>query len=74
MFPLPLEVRMAWESDGSRGEEEKPGPREIFLARKERGRGRSWVRNRRGIPGRGWPRGVRSLRIPVAEDRGEMDE
>lgn len=39
---------MAWESDGSRGEEEKPGPREIFLARKERGRGRSWVRNRRG--------------------------
>ena len=48
LFPLPLEVRMAWESDGSRGEEAKPGPREIFLASKERGRGRSWVQNRRG--------------------------
>lgn len=48
LFPLPLEVRMAWESSGSRGEEAKSRPREIFLARKARGRGRSWVQNRRG--------------------------
>ena len=27
-----------------------------------------------GVPGRGWPKGVRRLRIPVAEDRGEMRE
>lgn len=47
LFPLPMEVRMAWESAGSRGEEAKPRPREIFLARKAQGKGRSWVRNRR---------------------------
>lgn len=38
---------MAWESAGSREEEAKPRPREIFLARKARGRGRSWVQNGR---------------------------
>lgn len=57
----------------SRGEEAKPRPREIFLARKERGKGDPGSRIG-GVPGRGWPIGVRSLGIPVAEDRGEMDE
>lgn len=63
---------MAWESAGSREEAAKLRPREIFLARKERGRGRAWVQNR--LPWRGWPRGVRSLGIPVSENRGEMGE
>lgn len=51
---------MAWESADSTEEEAKPRPREIFLARKARGRGDPGSRIG-GVPGRGWPSGVRSL-------------
>lgn len=47
-IPPPIGVRKAWESASSRGEEAKPRPREIFLAKKARGRGRSWAQNRKG--------------------------
>lgn len=70
VIPPPVGVRMAWESASSREGEAKPRPREIFLARKARGRGSSWAGT--GVPGRGWRRGVRS--IPVTEDRGGMGE
>lgn len=42
---------MAWESSGSRGEEAKPRPREIFLARKARGRGEILGVEQDGYPG-----------------------
>lgn len=72
---------MAWESAGSRGEEAKPRPREIFLVRKARGRGRSRIQNRRGTremlakrhekpPDSGRRGQGRNGRLDSAEERG----
>lgn len=55
VIPLPSEVRMAWESAGSREEGAKPSPREIFPARKARGRGGPGSRTGE-TPRRGWAR------------------
>lgn len=71
LLPLPLEVRMAWESAGSGEEEAKPRPREIFLARKARGRGDPGARAG-DMPRRGCARGARGLGTPAAEDGGGL--
>lgn len=64
---------MAWESAGSRGEEAKLSRGRFFWRGRSGGGGDPGSRIGGG-PGRGWPRGVRSLEIPVAEHRGEMGE